>query len=128
MTPWSSENVVAINSDPTLLQPFGNIVASPSLAFDFHQFHFGCGTGNTPVGCNIQVRGYKRDGKLASGQYFSYDPTTPEGLNMELATLGGNGFRDLQKVTIAIVSGDASFPATAIELYLDNVEHCNHKQ
>jgi len=94
---------------------------------DFHQFYFGCGTGNTPVGCNIVVRSYKRDNKQVSRQYFSYDPTTPEGLNMTLATLGGNGFRDLQKVTIGILSGNEIPSVTAVELYLDNVAHCNHE-
>lgn len=55
-------------------------------------------------------RSHNQAEKLVSRQYFSYDPTTPEGLNMTLATLGGNGFRDLQKVTIAIASGNGNFP------------------
>lgn len=94
---------------------------------NFHKFYFGCGTGNTPVGCNIVVRSYKRDMKLVSRQYFSYDPTTPEGLNMTLTTLGGNRFRDLQKVTIGILSGNEISSAAAVELYLDNVAHCSHE-
>lgn len=47
---------------------------------------------------------------------------------MTLATLGGNGFRDLQKVTIGILSGNEVPSVTAVELYLDNVAHCNHER
>ena len=107
---------------------FGNIISSPSKAFDLYSFEFGCGVAaeqpvaSTSEACVISVIGFTFAGQQLPVVTFSYAPTSPTAAPMVLATLP-DSYKGLKNVTIGVASGTAK---TNSLIWMDEVAHCNY--
>ena len=112
------------------IQPFGNITASPSQAFDLFDARLACTTFNTnpqipgvPLACTVTVTAVDKDNNPIPEATFSFSPTnllSNPMVNIQLP----NTFRHLKSVTFGVATSSL-LPATTV-LFLDNVRHCNY--
>lgn len=126
--------VVGVGNDATqlgsvTLNPFGNIVASPSKSFDLYSFWFGCGSNleqpaaSVSIGCVLSVTGFNIAGQQLPVATFSYAPTNPTAAPMVLAALPAT-YRGLKNVTLGLAVGTGTSTTSAI--WVDDVTHCNY--